>query len=620
MQMRADAGPTSVFIPRSQSRDKARQIVGTMSYTHSPQCDTWWGVISLLGGYTQSFDGKSITQALFGINPCNNNQSILIQGSLVENRSNNAWLADYFYLPPDYHSRLSFDPIIRNELIDFDIYIGLDPWFYGMYARIFAPLVHTTWNLRTQESIINPGSLSYPAGYFAPTEIPRSQMVGSFLQFARGCTITENNLIAFNNLQFARIPLCAHSKTAFADIRLEFGWDFCADDCRHLGINIQCAVPTGNKPNACFVFSPIVGNGHHWELGGGLTAHQLMYENQSQTVQFTAHLDANITHLFGVFQERTFDVCCKPNSRYMLTALLDRPIENNLSASPTSNVVNQDDPVINPNAQFMNRYTPLANISTDFVKVSNSVQADIVVLFQFTTECYSLEFGYNFWAIGCERIECPEAGNSSCRPLSLCTSGQENRWAFKGDARMFGFMIENGTTLDEGAPVALSATERCATIYSGTNRTLTNMDATNDVYRRNFGVDTARFAYGDSSNTALEFEPLAGVDLERQIKTSLIPQFISCTDLNFQRLSGRSHKIFAHLSYQYPYCFGDIHIGAGGFGEFGSNGNMCSHIGSNGNMCSHNGTVLPTFNLRCASCLRASLSQWGVWIKGGFAF
>lgn len=600
---------------RSQGRNKANQMVGSVGHIHLCDKDDWWTSAWTFLGYMQTFRNHEIARCIFGHDLlCDENEKpsiILIQGSQVPNRNPHAWLADYFYLPIDFNGSFQVNPSIKNIILDLDVYIGLDRWWHGLYAWVYGPLCHTRWDLNFKEQTSFAGITDYPAGYFTPNAVPRAELLPNFTAYASGRTLGPISGIIFHPLQFSKLPRCSHAHTGFAELRAECGWNWLLTECGHIGINVQAAAPTGTKPDPTYLFHPIVGNGGHWELGGGISAHYLFYTNELHNCQFGFYLDANLTHLFGIRQLRTFDLCNKPNSRYMLLELVERPIENNLSGSTQSNIINMDNPIVNPNSQFMREFTPLANLSTDFVKVSAGVQADIVALFNYTQCGFSFDVGYNFWALSCERIECPESGNMRCDAGSLCTSAQESRWALKGDARVFGYMIEAGINLPAGAPVALSGTESAADIHNGTNSLVTDPAAANDPFRKNYGVDTPRFAYGDASNNALVFSP-TNLLLTDQIKTTIVPQFVSCTMINFQRNRGISHKIFTHLSYTYEHCFHPF-FGFGGSAEFGSNKHPRER------MQPQMGT-LPNFNTRCSECLTCSLSQWSVWIKGGITF
>ena len=171
-----------------------------------------------------------------------------------------------------------------------------------------------------------------------------------------------------------------------AELRAEFGWDFWTSAWYHLGINIQGAAPTGTKRHAAFLFDTVVGNGKHWELGGGITGHYVFWANEEETRHAGFYVDANVTTLFNAREERTFDLIGKPNSRYMLAAQMGPNTQSLQNASGTL-----------ATNQFANEYTPVANLTTFDVKVNVGVQADIVAWFNYTNYGWSVDVGYNFF-------------------------------------------------------------------------------------------------------------------------------------------------------------------------------------------------------------------------------
>ena len=95
-----------------------------------------------------------------------------------------------------------------------------------------------------------------------------------------------------------------------------------SDDEYHAGIALRVVIPTGTHVNGEYVFQPIVGNGHHWELGANGNIYVLLWENESQTKKLTGHALANLTYMFKTSQMRCFDLFDKPNSQYMLAQRL----------------------------------------------------------------------------------------------------------------------------------------------------------------------------------------------------------------------------------------------------------------------------------------------------------
>lgn len=264
-----------IIIPRSASVDTARALVGQTRYINLYDQEQVYGCWAFTLEYAQSIRSNEISRTLFGADLVSDEKPFVqISGSRSGDRDATDWLADYFGLPTDFKSRIFFNPKVDSIIFDISFYLGLDEWCDGLYFWIHAPVVHTRWKLNFSEQVIQPGVNGYEAGYFAPTAIPRSQLVTDFTAFASG--LGTPNLGAnmfFNPLEKAKIVKSSQSKTRLSDLQAIFGWNFLQGDDHHFGLYLYTAAPTGNRPEGEFLFEPIVGNAHHWELGVGLSCH-----------------------------------------------------------------------------------------------------------------------------------------------------------------------------------------------------------------------------------------------------------------------------------------------------------------------------------------------------------
>ncbi len=564
---------------RSQGAYAPRHSVDLFNYRYKQDFDQTYGTLAITPEYTRSFDSNHITRCLFG-DSLINCDSIVISGSGVENRGQKDWLADYFYLPNDFKSTICFKPIVDTFLVDFTFHINLDRWAHGLYFIAHAPLAHTRWNLRIRENVINRGVQAQPAGLFTPAQLQRGTLLEDFSAYIQGKlvkpveqTVTNINfLTVMQQLKQAKMSCEREIKTRFADVRAALGWDWIQDDY-HVGFNFQISAPTGNRPKAEFLFEPISGNGHHWEFGGSFNTHYTVWRNNDETSHIALFFDANLTHLFKAAQKRTFDLCSKPLSRYMLA--------QKMGPANSSDNKNLKGDGVAPTAQFKKEFTPVANISTINVSVSSGIQADVIVMAHFTRKKWSAELGYNFWARSCESI----------RARGANILDNNSTWALKGDARVFGFAMAADNMdpmLDQNEPVALSATQSKATIHAGLNGTNTT----------NANIDSPQLATAGGGDTNLNNQTAGGA---AQINTSINPIFIKETDLNIcgGRTTGLSSSFFTHISYQIDERNGWIpHVGIGGQIE-----------------------VDHGIKKECDdSCIRCNLSQWGLWVKVGFSF
>jgi len=649
---------------RSQSENIARELVGAGWNTQINLCDMdkWYGNFSITPEYTRSFRPCRIAQCLFG---CSNNSCtpcgttcctpcgttcgttccttcdtacctpcgttccdddcyrIRISGSQVANRSACDWMADNFGLPTDYQSCVTFEPRIDNFLVDFNFYVGFDEWCKGMFFRIHAPVVKTRWNLGMCECGVITGTNNHMAGYFNKTVVEedsefygilRNKLVSNFTSFISGCDCINSSDITFNKLCYAKMDCCKKTETALADIRMILGWNFWCDEDYNVGLGIHAAAPTGNSPDGCYLFEPIVGNGKHWELGGHFTSNWIFWRSEDEECNCGFYLDANVTHLFKAKQCRVFDLCCKPLSRYMLAAKFKTTGDDLYAGASAGNVAK-------PCKQFEGIYTPVANLTYMPVDVSVGVQGDVALMFQYQHKNWAFDLGYNFWGRSCEKIEC------------CCPCFAENTWALKGDSFSYGFTTTPLTNAQVG--VALSASQSCATIFCGRNVATAT---TADPFYKNPGVDNKALAWNDSGGTAPLYTVRSDNTYDEQVYTSKDPVFIKPGDIdkNGARTKGISHKLFAHFDYTWADREDWIpFLGVGGEVEFAqtpgndcndSCGSCCTPCSTSccdpcGTCCSPCGTgCCSPCDSSCASCCSCALSQWGIWLKGGVAF
>jgi hypothetical protein len=119
----------------------------------------------------------------------------------------------------------------------------------------------------------------------------------------------NNNLFNFN--------LCGVWK--LADIPIMIGYDFYKADVTHLGAYLKFVIPTGTKIDKSllkYVLNPIIGNGHHFELGIGLSGHANIWACNASS--FGVYADGYVDYMFGAKQTRSFDLPNQPMSRYAL--------------------------------------------------------------------------------------------------------------------------------------------------------------------------------------------------------------------------------------------------------------------------------------------------------------
>jgi hypothetical protein len=591
---------------RSQGEDAARDLAGMTNFINLHEMCQTYGVFGATIEYSRSFRPNVLTQCLFGpdlvSDICTKNPAIHITGSRTDNRASTDWLADYFGLPTDFASFVSFDPLIQNTIVNLNFYLGLDEWLQGLYFRIDVPITHTKWQLGMRETITELGGNAYDAGYFSATQVPNTTTLSgslnrSFTDFASNLAVpvlpslqvadTTFPATTYYSLSNARMSATPLTRVGVAEVRGVVGWNYSKPDY-HIGLNIRMAGPTGTKPQGQYAFEPIVGNGHSWQFGFGLTSHYDFWHNCDSSSHAGLFIDANFTHLFRARQHRTFDLKGRPNSRYMLAQKI-----GNTQLDP--HLANPPFPVL----EFQSILSPLANLTTFDVDVEIAAQGDIVAMLNYTHEweCgqVSFDLGYNFWGKTCEKIIRNGAPSALDDGLT---------WALKGDASVIGFEF------DSPNPVRLAATERLATIHSGTNfpASGTTDPTVINIARSNPNIDTPLLAETDA--LTVHINPNSALVTNLQTRSSLSPVFLNLDDVDLSGNRGLTNKIFGHINYAWlgesdwkPY------VGAGFEAEFGSKFN-CGNLNECPKPCSSS----------CNPCVNCSVSMWGVWLKAGAAF
>ena len=619
--------------PRSQSIDAADELVGWTQFINQYDKDCWYWVFSVKPEYLRTFRQDRLTCCIFGNDvDCNCDcPTIKVQGSRVTNRDSRAWLADYFGLPTTFSSEISFEPRVDTFLVNFDLYVGLDNWLEGLYFRIHGPVVHTRWRLDCCECNISTGTQGYVEGYFADQAVAQSNLLTNALDFFSGCAAPTLNNVDGTPNKFQRLQAskwacggcdCVLRETGFADLEFALGWNFFQDCDYHFGLNIRAAAPTGNRPEGCYLFEPIVGNGDHWALGGGLTFHYTLWEDECNDRSFGFYLDGNFTHLFKARQCRVFDLCpAGENSRYALAEKLTDEVGSSLWANE---VAGGGATGTQPNAQFAREYAPVANLTHIEVDSSIGVQADVVALFNFSWCDWSWDFGYDFYGRSCEKLrqrcECPAVFDTE-------------KWALKGDSHVYGFagmQDDMSCTVAEDTAIILSATQtRTATIHKGNNNFTGPSDDDGGISGirpiRNPGVDNAQFAQTTAGtgacNQVINDRRIASGLSVLQTKTSNNPVLITNEDIDLCGARTRyiSHTVFTHLSYAwYDECrCWTPYLGVGFKVEF------ANHDDNDCCPTTCDTTTSTVCNVSCKDnngCQRCGLSQWGVWLKTGVAY
>jgi len=398
------------LLPRSQGVDAPRDLVGTYRFMHQYDAPcVQYGALSFTPQFMHSYKDDRIAEYFFGTD------CLHIAGSKIEQRARDSIMADYFGLSPSFESTVWLHPTITN-------FVGDIGW-YGQWNRLWAtlhvPIAWTRWDFELCETICNKDTyIPYPEKYMYSTELQAP--INSFTRALRPGVIYGD---VVQGLCFGIVD-CPQTEAGVADIRMNLGYDIWLREHGHAGFYLTVAAPTGTRSKARYLFEPVIGNGHHWELGLGFEGRVLIWECDGDQ-ELSLFFDGKITHLFKSHQCRSFDFRCNcPLSRYMLLKVFD-------------------------NGTYTRQLIPAINITTLPCDVTIDAQCDIVAMVGYLNRGFEFDVGYNAWARTREKID-------------MCSGIESNRYGFKG--------IQN-VVYDTSGPSAV--TQHTATLH-GNELTLEN--------------------------------------------------------------------------------------------------------------------------------------------------
>ncbi len=377
----------SVYIPRSTKSNSA--------YFWLPQGDIeqdgWNGALDLGFEYQQTFRGHDIAKCMFG------SSTLVFQGSKVSDRSETALIAENFGLSQTFNGSLKLNPKIRNFNVHLQSKLGFDCFASGLYGQVNLTFTHQRRNLFDDNcvSTVSTGTgaaLAFPVGYMSSTATTTTTPVADLKTALKGDSTFGDMQTAW---KFGKFSFCDMTENKVAGVDLILGYNFWQSDCGHFGAFFQYTAPTGNKPSATTVFSPVVGNGKHHEVGGGIDAHYELWSNDCDQ-SITAYLNGFVVTLLKDCQVRSFDFAgygC--NSRYMLLKELTASTDATVGFTYAGNLINA------------------INFTTRNVTSKFNVKGDASLRFVYHDGGINFALGYNLYGNSREKL-CLNGTASPC--------------------------------------------------------------------------------------------------------------------------------------------------------------------------------------------------------------
>lgn len=294
--------------------------------------------------------------------------NVLVTGDAdIKDLENRQIRAEWLNLPSTFQGTFTLNPKQRQAgvIIEFNQALNKfsdNGFFENAWINILTPLVFVENNMHICQDVLTTTSSVNALGQPNPIDI----------------------IEAFQQKDWFYGKICSGSmtQTKLADISIQLGKTFLARDNFIVASYTAFVIPTGNIQNARYLFEPVSGNNGHFGYGAGVNF-QVPITSVDSPNAVCFFLDFESIFFARNKQWRTFDLKCKPYSRYL-------------------QFVRRDDP--NPSQGLPPELIPGVNILTQHVQVHPYNLADLSTGFRVKVRSLEVEIGYSIWGHGDEKI------------------------------------------------------------------------------------------------------------------------------------------------------------------------------------------------------------------------
>lgn len=251
------------------------------------------------------------------------------------------------------------------------------PWWF----EISSPLMRVQNRVDLEETVTNDGG-----GVATINGLPEDQVLVANMTAAFNQTAWKYGKINDNDKM---------RKTRLADIEFKVGYEWVNTDCCGIESWIGLHIPTGNRPDAEFLFEPIVGANKHWGIMWGGSAYFKVWENDSWCIDF--YVDSSSKYLFKRSELRSFDLKYRPWSRYV------EVYANFEQAQQAQALIGTNLPAA------VTLASPGINFLTQELQVKPGFSFTCNAALDFKSECWNLEAGLNLFARQAECVKLDDA-------------------------------------------------------------------------------------------------------------------------------------------------------------------------------------------------------------------
>ncbi len=229
---------------------------------------------------------------------------------------------------------VSLNPRQTSVGAHFDAIIGLAPLAQGLSLSIGTALLR---NKNDVETIFNDGAII----------ANQASTISDYLKGIGQSTVQKA-------LSFGLLSTNSNEKTQSDDIDLRLRYVLVDKPKSMFGAFISCRIPTGNEPEAIFLFEPLVGT-RHWRFGGGFYGDATINESQASNSTLMVHFDINYQYAFHANEKRLLDIKNEAWGKYHLSLQAGKPFATVANPNVTA-IANQFNPLANVLAQDMTVY------------------------------------------------------------------------------------------------------------------------------------------------------------------------------------------------------------------------------------------------------------------------
>jgi|SaaInl4_200m_RNA_FD_contig_31_1603254_length_1715_multi_12_in_0_out_0_1 hypothetical protein len=353
--------------------------------------DKFGGTVQAIPFYQES-DNKEDLGKYFGIfNKFSNHiieDFIMVDDNVGTQLYTNDIIHFYAWSDDDFEAanlleKITFRPYQTSYGVRLHYHQKLDKLLDGLYLKIDAPLVcvktsmgYTSSSQAGQKLFANGDYTNTTNGlYIDPDSTTGAEKtLEDYLTGDLENTATHAKQVPLTHYKIHN----GQSETGIADIKVTLGYNILNEQDKHVGFYASLLIPTGTTPEGIYRFEPIVGNGNHWAVGGGIDAAFELWKEDTKSLEVGFIVD--VQYLFKGTEKRTLDFKYADTTDFSYT---------NQRATWG--------PYLLGGKSGDTFATPLANFLTQDVDVSPGVQVNGMVNATFNWGDWTIDLGYEVY-------------------------------------------------------------------------------------------------------------------------------------------------------------------------------------------------------------------------------